>query len=132
MSQIATAGNKGVKVRGDCWVAFEPAKTGKLAIELTSKVEALYGDALRGLARRVLDTYGITSGSLQIEDTGALDFVLAARIEACIKKAGLSEANFLPEMLAENTYGTTAKRMRLSRLYLPGNSPKMMINCRCS
>lgn len=128
MAEIATAGNKGPRVQGDCWVSYEPASSGELAIELTSKVMALYGDTLHGLARRIMEFYGITSGRLQIEDTGALDFVLAARIEACLKKAGLTETDFLPEMLPENTYDTTAKRMRLSRLYLPGNSPKMMIN----
>jgi citrate lyase subunit beta/citryl-CoA lyase len=31
-------------------------------------------------------------------------------------------------MIPENRYTTFKKKMRLSRLYLPGNSPKMMIN----
>lgn len=128
MATTVSAGNSGPRVQSDCLISFESSGSGSLDLVINSKVKTLYGEAIEAQARRVLEFYGISSGSLVIEDTGALDFVLAARIEACIKKAGLSGDNFLPEMLPENTYGTTVKRMRLSRLYLPGNSPKMMIN----
>ena len=40
----------------------------------------------------------------------------------------MSDREFLPEMLRENRYSTDAERLRFSRLYLPGNTPGMMIN----
>ncbi len=128
MTIVAAAGNKGDRVRGDCWVSLEAGTGGALDIELNSRVKILYGGAIFALARRILEFYGITGGRLRIEDTGALDFVLAARIEACIRRAGLGDRDFLPEMLPENGYRSTRRRMRLSRLYLPGNSPKMMVS----
>jgi citrate lyase subunit beta/citryl-CoA lyase len=54
--------------------------------------------------------------------------VIAARIEAAIKKLLPSEKNRLPDMLEENRYITAKDRNRFSRLYLPGNSPSLMIN----
>lgn len=123
-----TSGNRGHRVRGDCFVTFEPDAGGALEIHVESSVQTLYGEAIKGLAHRVLKFFNITTGRVRIEDAGALDFVLAARIEACIKAAVETDRNFLPEMIPENQYPTSRKRMRLSRLYLPGNSPKMMIN----
>ncbi len=39
----ATAGNNGEKDRSDCFVSLELTSSGGLVIDLTSKVEALYG-----------------------------------------------------------------------------------------
>lgn len=128
MTNTITAGNRGKRARGDCFVSFEPAASGKLDIEINSSVQQLYGNTIKNLAHQVFGLFGLTSGRVLIEDTGALDFVLAARIEACITQAIETKKSFLGEMLQENCYSSQKNRMRLSRLYLPGNSPKMMIN----
>jgi citrate lyase subunit beta/citryl-CoA lyase len=54
--------------------------------------------------------------------------VLTARIEAAIKKLVPSEKEFLPDILPQNQYDTANNRNRFSRLYLPGNTPSLMIN----
>lgn len=123
-----TAGNKGTKVRGDCFVTFDPRDNKNLEIRVESRVKILFGNAIKSLAQRVFNFYGIEKGDVLIEDSGALDFVLAARIEACIKQFVSIDKNFLPEMIPANHYGSDRKRLRMSRLYLPGNTPKMMIN----
>ncbi len=123
-----TAGNKGPRVRGDCFVTFDPEGGNGFKIHVESRVKILFGDAIESMARSVFGFYGIKKGEVLIEDSGALDFVLAARIEACIKQLVVTEKNFLPEMLAANQYPSARKRLRLSRLYLPGNTPKIMIN----
>jgi citrate lyase subunit beta/citryl-CoA lyase len=51
-----------------------------------------------------------------------------ARLEAAIKKLIKTDKEFLPEMIPQNTYQTQRDTFRFSRLYLPGNSPKLMIN----
>lgn len=128
MNTVVVAGNKGPTVRGDCQVAFDPVATRRLEIQVQSRVKRLFGDAIVALAENVCEFFGIDRGLLHIEDTGALDFVLAARIEACLKQFRPSDKNFLPEMIEANRYSSDRHRLRLSRLYLPGNTPKMMIN----
>jgi len=128
MGEIITTGNKGKTVRSDCFVTLELRDSGGLEILLESKVEVMYGNANRKLAEEVLNFFGIQNASLKIEDSGALPLVLTARIEAAIQKSAPSDKEFLPGLLPENQYTTKNDRNRFSRLYLPGNTPSLMIN----
>ena len=128
MDTIATAGNKGKTVRSDCFVTFEMKDSGGLEIHVESKVDVLFGNSIRELAKEMLDFFEVKNAFLKIEDSGALALVLAARIEAAIKKLVKSSMEFLPEFLQENQYSTAKDRNRFSRLYLPGNTPSLMIN----
>jgi citrate lyase subunit beta/citryl-CoA lyase len=66
---------------------------------------------------------------LTLEDYGALPFVVAARIEAVLKKAQPDIGqDALPPFEEHCRYATTRERLRRSRLYLPGNQPKLMLN----
>jgi citrate lyase subunit beta/citryl-CoA lyase len=127
-NKIAVCGNKGKGVRSDVHVTLELKEGGGHDIQLTSKVNVMYGESIRILIKEVLDFYDIKNVSLIIEDTGALPFVICARLEAAIKQVMKSDKEFLPEMPAENCYPTEKDRNRFSRLYLPGNSPSLMIN----
>ena len=128
MEEIATTGNKGKTVRSDCFVSLVLRESGGLQIVLDSKVAVMYGNSNRKLTEEMLTFFGIKDALLSIEDSGALPLVLMARIEAAIKKTMHSEKEFLPELLPENRYSTTRDRNRISRLYLPGNTPNLMIN----
>ncbi|MBI9033518.1 MAG: citrate lyase subunit beta [Bacteroidales bacterium] len=125
---MMTAGNKGPKVRSDCYVSFEITSEGGQLVELKSKVKALYGKANVLLAYEILDFFEIENAILEIEDSGALPFVIAARIEAAIKTAIDTDKEFLPALLDVNTSETQKDDQRFSRLYLPGNSPGLMLN----
>lgn len=125
---IAQVGNKGERVRSDCFVTLELTETGGLVIQSLSKVKALYGKAISDLAGEMLTYYGITDAQLTIEDSGALPFVLAARIEAAVRLLIPSDKEYLMELIPENRYQTQRDRQRISRLYLPGNTPSLMIN----
>jgi len=128
LSNIGTTGNKGAGIRSDCFVTLELTNSGGHEINLASKVGALYSGSITALVKDILAHFDIQHASIQIEDRGALDFVLAARIEAAVKQVIDTDEEYLPEMIAENQYATTKDRFRRSRLYLPGNSPKLMIN----
>jgi citrate lyase subunit beta/citryl-CoA lyase len=125
---IATAGNKGEKDRSDCFVSLELTSSGGIVIDLTSKVEVLFGNAIRTLCQSVLKHFGIDNAHLIIEDKGALPFVMAARLEAAIMQLVETDKQYLPEMLPENQYASARDQHRISRLYLPGNTPSLMIN----
>lgn len=122
------AGNKGPDVRCDCSVTLELTQDGGVDLRVDSKVGALYGREIEALGRSVLGHFGIEHARMTIEDAGAFDFVLAARIEAAVRQVRPDVEPYLPELIAENRYASAAQRMRFSRLYIPGNSPKMMIN----
>jgi len=101
---------------------------GGIVIDLKSKVQILYGESIEKQCIEILNFFGIRDAYLKIDDSGALPFVTAARLEAAIKQLIPSDMAFLPELLEENLYSTSSGRFRFSRLYIPGNAPGMMIN----
>ena len=121
-------GNRGKKVRSDCYVEMQLTSSGGIELELKSKVEAMFGKANRKLIRELLDFFGVQNAKLYVEETGALPLVIAARIEAAIKRLIDTDKDYLLPMIEENTTRTTRDIHRISRLYLPGNKPSMMIN----
>lgn len=128
MSRTETAGNRGEGVRSDCCVSLTLKESGGRSLQLNSKVKALYGDSIRRLCEEILDFYGIADVELNVDDSGALPFVIAARLEAAIRRlTGTDREYLLPEQPG-NRVVTTRDTDRISRLYLPGNNPKLMIN----
>lgn len=125
---IVTAGNKGKGIRSDCFVTLEITQSGGINIELISKVQTLFGDSILKLCKEELEFFGIKNCKIKIEDSGALNYILAARIEAAIKKSIETDKEFLLEMLPQNDYRTEKDTYRRSRLYLPGNTPKLALN----
>lgn len=123
-----TAGNKGGRIRSDCFVTFELTKSGGIKIDLQSKVGVMYGNTIKKLCKKELNFFGIDNAEIKIEDTGALDFTIAARIESVVRQAIGTEKEFLAEIIEANKYQTSKNRFRFSRLYLPGNTPSMMLN----
>lgn len=129
MGNSAEAGRKGGRVRSDCWVYFEEKDSGGLTVEVESIVGVMYGDSIKAQGLEALKALGIENGYLKIEDFGALPFVLAARMECAVKRALPDcKKEFLPEMAKHSTYTSTPDRFRRTRLYLPGNEPKFMVN----
>jgi citrate lyase subunit beta / citryl-CoA lyase len=124
----AVAGNSGPKVRSDCEISLELKDEGGLIIDLISKVKTLYGESIKKLTVEILRFFGIKDALVNINDTGALPFVIAARIESAIRQLIDTDLEYLPEFIIENYYTTTRNRFRFSRLYIPGNSPGLMIN----
>lgn len=128
MATKGIAGNQGPEIRSDCYAALDIKDSGGIKILLNSKVDALYQNSIQDLARKILDYFHVEHAVLEIIDRGALPLVLAARIEAAIKNCLDTREEFLLDMLDENQSSTEIDRRRRSRLYLPGNSPKLMLN----
>lgn len=128
MKNIVISGNTGPRVRSDCELRLELRSEGGITINLLSKVKAMFGKSITTLMKEGLDFFGIEHAILDINDSGALPFVLMARLEAAVKSLIDTDKEWLPVMSNKNTYASTKNRFRFSRLYLPGNTPSMMLN----
>jgi citrate lyase subunit beta/citryl-CoA lyase len=127
MKQTIT-GSAGPKVRSDIEVTLEIKSSGGIDPDIKSKVKSMYGRAIETQCRDLLTFFGVRNAALSVNDSGALPFVIAARVEAAVRALGGTTASFLPEMIAENKYASSRDRFRFSRLYLPGNNPGMFLN----
>lgn len=148
----ATAGRHGPDVRSDLWVELEPRTSGGIVLDIKSKVDFMYGEANRKLVLDTLKTLGVEHARATIEDTGALPFVIMARLEAAVRRArGQSGSGgqrsegsgpnprtqepqnprtCLPDPGPSFARPSARDRWRRSRLYLPGNEPRFMLNAR--
>ncbi len=121
-------GPSGEKPRSDLRATFT-LSSDPLEINITSKVQSLYGKSIHSLAKDVCQTLGVRTGKLEIEDFGALPYVIMARLEALLKRAFPEiTTDVLPPFKDHCQYTTQRERLRRSRLYLPGNQPKLMVN----
>jgi len=121
-------GPSGEKPRSDLRATYT-LSSDPLAISVTSKVQSLYGETIYSLAKEVCQTLDVQTGKLEIEDFGALPYVIMARLEALLKRAFPAiTAEVLPPFKEHCQYTTMRERFRRSRLYLPGNQPKLMVN----
>ncbi|MGB8785769.1 MAG: aldolase/citrate lyase family protein [Terriglobales bacterium] len=124
----AEAGHWGKDVRSDVHVAFETRDSGGVEISLESRVAPYYGAAIMEQTREVLGELGVKHARVAIHDEGALPYVIAARIEAAARRAGIALGNrSLPEQQPLPA-PSPKDRLRRSRLYLPGSEPKYYIN----
>lgn len=70
----------------DAFVTVEPAAT--LEIELQSVVSRQYGEAIRAAVAGVVEELGVQTGRISVNDRGALDCVIRARVETALRRAG--------------------------------------------
>jgi len=124
-----SAGRIDAATRSDCFVAVRVRALGGITVELKSKVISLYGDSIRSLVHDVCSAVGLRHAAFRIVDQGALPYVLAARIEAAIRRA-LPETGgrFITETLPRKKSTPVKARPRRTRLYLPGDEPKFFTN----
>ena len=133
--RVAEAGRRGTDVRSDCWVKITPSTSGGIELSLKTKVEVMYGDATRQLVHDALTKLGVANARVEMEDAGALPWVQMARLEAAVRRLhpqGTTAVSAVSECLPPWQPGTQSEtqrdRFRRSRLYLPGNEPKFMLN----
>ncbi|MFQ5511954.1 MAG: aldolase/citrate lyase family protein [Candidatus Krumholzibacteriia bacterium] len=122
------AGRRGEDVRSDAHVTVTLGRSGGIDLRVTSRVDVYYGESIRETAASVLAACGVKHARVDIDDKGAVPFVLAARIEAALRRAGVAAGDARPERAFARKAATGKDRPRRSRLYLPGNEPKFMLN----
>ncbi len=129
MNRTAEAGRRGTDVRSDCWMKLIVTDSGGIQIEADSKVKIMYGKSIEETIKNGLSFFEIENAIVQLEDSGALPFALMARLETAVRRLKLDQAkHWLPDFRSVCDYTSPRERFRRSRLYLPGNEPKFMLN----
>lgn len=83
--EIRRKASAGTMQSSDLMVTVEPADN--LQIEIDSTVKKQFEQLIR---ERILDTLSrlqVGSGRIQVSDRGALDYAIAARVEAAVTRA---------------------------------------------
>lgn len=65
-------------------------KADDLEIEIDSTVMAQFGRQIKNLVEATLEQMGVSAARVVVEDKGALDFILKARLEAALFRAAES------------------------------------------
>jgi citrate lyase subunit gamma (acyl carrier protein) len=71
----------------DLLVEVIPAETEQLNIEIMSSVEKQFADLIREVVIDTLTNLGVKSASVIVNDKGALDCVIRARVQAAVMRA---------------------------------------------
>ncbi len=126
-SGAGEAGRRGSDARSDLFVSVVRKESGGLKLRVQSKVMAFYGTDIRDMSERVARAFNVEHAEIEIDDRGALPFVIQARLEAALRRAGF-HGDAKPECSVTSAGPTEKACLRRSRLYLPGNEPKFMVN----
>ncbi len=84
--KITATAVAGTLESSDVYVKVEPWDTLEISIE--SVVYNQFADEIRASVQEVLDEMGVESGKISVNDKGAIDCVIQARVETAIKRAG--------------------------------------------
>jgi citrate lyase subunit beta/citryl-CoA lyase len=122
----ARAGVEGKK--GDLAVILTGKDSGGISISVESTVGHMFGSQIEATVTRTLEALGVEHCEVAVNDMGAFDYVIMARIEAAVRRLrDLEGPGVLPERKVD--YGPPRReRLRRTRLYMPGNNPDLMRN----
>lgn len=85
--QIIKSASAGSLESSDVLVTLGPVQNGKLNIVVSSIVEKQFGRRIRRIAEELLKSSGIDSGLVNVQDRGALECTLRARLETAISRS---------------------------------------------
>jgi citrate lyase subunit beta/citryl-CoA lyase len=122
-----SAGRMGDGVRSDLHVSVTITDGGGIDVKLDSKVGVFYGNSIRETVHSVCEALEVTNARFEIVDRGGLPYVIAARLETALRRAGAT-GTAIPERTVSTGGRTARDKLRRSRLYLPGNEPKFAIS----
>ena len=81
--EIKKIASAGTMESSDVYVEIEPG-FGELDIQLESVVKVQYGAAIETTVRDVLQELEVTDACVRVNDRGALDCVIRARVETAV------------------------------------------------
>ena len=86
MVKIVRCSEAGSVESGDCFVQIEPGCEG-LELNINSTLMLQFGEKIRESVLDVLLSCGVQDVKITVDDHGALDWILRARVETAIMRA---------------------------------------------
>lgn len=83
ITSIAVAGTL---ESSDIYVEVEPSE--ELELNIESVVLNQFGDEICATVLSVLEELGVKSGKISVQDKGAIDCTIRARVETAVRRAG--------------------------------------------
>jgi citrate lyase subunit beta/citryl-CoA lyase len=117
----------GSDAKGDCRISAASAKVP--AVEVTTGDPHLFERGIREVVDETLAKLGRVRANVAVADQGALDYVLAARVEAAVRLMSPDAGAQAPRAIVPETRRRPSEKdaPRRSRLYAPGNSPRILV-----
>ena len=84
--QIRKTASAGTLESNDVLVTVDPGDG--IQVHIESVVLNQFGDQIRAVAGETLANLGVTNAVVRLQDMGALDCTIAARVEAAVRRAG--------------------------------------------
>ena len=84
--KITTSAVAGTLESSDVYVKAEPSD--KLEIAIESVVYNQFAEEIEKSIREVLQELNVESGKISVNDKGAIDCVIKARVETAVRRAG--------------------------------------------
>lgn len=85
--KIIKSASAGTLESSDVYVEIEPSAVG-IEIELESVVKQRFGDEILKTVKSVLEENDVDCAYVRLEDKGALECVIRARVETAVIRAG--------------------------------------------
>jgi citrate lyase subunit gamma (acyl carrier protein) len=86
--KILRNGQAGTLESNDVLVLISPQPYGSgMKMELKSVVEVQFGEQIRNVVKETLKELGVSDVKVIIQDRGALDYCIRARVEAAVARA---------------------------------------------
>jgi len=75
----STSGQKGDKVRSDCYIEITSTRNGGINLTIKSKVNVMYGESIKTTILDMCEFFELKNAEIVVEDYGALPSTLMAR-----------------------------------------------------
>ena len=113
----------GSDAKRDCQVTVTTAPS--LEIQIKASNQQLLEPGIRAVVEKTASALGVSKAKVAITDRGALDYVISGRVEAALRLT-------FPELTSATSRSIPREaserhRIRRSRLYAPGNNPRLLI-----
>lgn len=113
----------GSDAKRDCQVTVTPAPS--LEIEIKASNQQLLEPGIRTVIKKTTSALGVSKAKIAIADKGALDYVISGRVEAALRLTFPELTSAILRSIPREA--SERHRVRRSRLYGPGNNPRLLI-----
>lgn len=92
--EINEKASAGTTDKNDCLITVSKGE-GEVKINLSSKVLYEYGESIKNLIHKTLSRLSIDNVTVDIEDMGAFEYVIVARLEAVVYRS-IKQTDYIP------------------------------------